>query len=99
MNGYAFRGQLTRMSPIGITPAGLRLDIAFAGTITDGPPAGRAIDGIDYLLIRPDGIAVVDARELINDGEGPATSVHATGYIVAPFPMPELAVLADPTFS
>lgn len=98
MDSYAFRAQLTRISPIGITPEGLRLDIGFAGTVTDGPLAGSTIDGVDYLLIRPDGIAVVDARELIS-GDGPATAVHAVGYIVAPFPMPELAVLADPSFA
>lgn len=99
MDNYAFRAQLTRISPIGITPEGLRLDVGFAGTVTDGPAAGCAIEGIDYLLIRPDGIAVVDARELISGDGRPATSVHADGYIVAPFQMPELAILADPSFT
>ncbi len=99
MDGYVFRAQLTRVSPIGITPDGLRLDIGFAGTISEGALAGRAIDGVDYLLIRPDGIGVVDARELISSDERPATCVHAAGYIVAPFPMPELSVLADPNFT
>lgn len=99
MDGYVFRAQLTRISPIGITPDGLRLDVGFAGTLTDGPLAGCAIEGVDYLLIRPDGIGVVDARELISSERAPATSVHAVGYIVPPFSMPELAVLADPSFS
>jgi len=99
MDSYAFRAQLTRISPVGITPDGLRLDVGFAGTISDGPLAGCTIEGIDYLLIRPDGIAVVDARELISGDHRPASSVHAVGYIVAPFPMPELPVLADPSFT
>lgn len=99
MDSYAFRAQLTRISPIGITPEGLRLDVGFAGTVTDGPAGGCTIEGIDYLLIRPDVVAVVDARELITGDGRPATSVHAVGYIVAPFEMPELAVLADPSFS
>lgn len=99
MDSYSFRGQLTRMSPVGITPDGLRIDIGFAGTISDGPLAGCALDGVDYLLIRPDGVGVVDAREIVSGPGGLATSIHAEGYIVAAFPMPELSVLADPSFS
>lgn len=38
-------------------------------------------------------------RELISgDGRSP-TAGHAVGYIVPPFAMPELAVLADPSFA
>jgi hypothetical protein len=29
MHSYTFRGQLTRIAPIGITADGLRLDVAF----------------------------------------------------------------------
>lgn len=99
MHEYGFRGRLTRLTPIGLVPDGLRLDVAFAGTITDGPLAGCAMEGIDYLLIRHDGIGVVDARELVTTDQGLATAVHATGYILPPFAMPELSVLADPAFT
>lgn len=99
MDGYGFRAQLTRISPVGLTPVGLRLDVGFAGKVSDGPLAGCAIDGIDYLLIRSDGVGVIDARELISGDGRAAVSVHAVGYIVAPFAMPELSVLADPAFS
>ena len=99
MDEYGFRGRLTRITPIGLVPEGLRLDVAFAGTITDGPLEGRPMEGIDYLLIRPDGVGVVDARELVTPDQAPGTAVHAIGYIVPPFAMPELSVLADPAFT
>lgn len=99
MDQYAFRAQLTRLSPIGITPAGLRLDVGFAGTVVKGPLAGCTIEGVDYLLIRPDGVGVVDAHELISGDDHPATALHARGYVVPPFSMPELSILADPSFS
>ncbi len=98
MDEYGFRGRLTRITAIGLVPDGLRLDVAFAGTITDGPLAGCDMEGIDYLLIRPDGTGVVDARELVTTDQGIGTGLHATGYIVPPFAMPELSVLADPAF-
>jgi hypothetical protein len=99
MDNYSFTGQFTDMKAIGITPSGLRLDVSFAGTVTEGALAGERLQGIDYLLIRPDGIAVVDARELIGSGVERQLAVVASGYIVAPFEMPPLAVLASPSFT
>lgn len=51
-----------------------------------------------YLLIRPDGIGVVDARGVFSDGDRVTAAVRTEGYIVPPFPMPALPILADPTF-
>lgn len=105
MDTYAFSAQVTRMSPVGLVAEGLRLDVGFAGSVTAGPLTGHRIEGVDYLLIRPDGIGVIDVRELITgpaDAPG-ATEVvlaaHAQGYVVPPFPMPPLADLLDPSFS
>lgn len=99
MDGYSFQAQLNRIAPVGMLPGGLRIDVGFSGTVTDGPLAGQSIDGVDYLLIRPDGVAVIDAHELINGTEGASASIHAQGYIVPPFEMPELSVLLDPSFA
>jgi len=65
MDGYSFQAQVTRIAPIGLVPGGLRSDVGFTGTLTDGPLVGSTIEGVDYLLIRHDGVAVIDARELI----------------------------------
>lgn len=99
MDAYAFTAQLTRIAPVGIVPAGLRIDVGFTGRVTDGPLAGATIEGIDYVVIRPDGVAVIDARELVTSAEGVTVALHAEGYIVAPFPMPPLAALAAPDFA
>ena len=99
MDRYAFRASLTNSAPVGLTPAGLRLDVQFAGRITEGPLTGCTIEGIDYLLLRPDGVGVIDARELVSDGSRVIAAVRAEGYVVPPFPVPELSVLADPGFA
>jgi ketosteroid isomerase-like protein len=99
MDGYSFHAQLSRISPVGLFPDGLRIDVSFAGTVTAGPLAGSPIEGIDYLTIRPDGVGVIDARELVTGPDGVAASIHAEGYIVPPFQVPELPVLASPDFT
>jgi hypothetical protein len=99
MDGYGFQGQLTRLAPVGLVSGGLRSDVGFAGTVTDGPLAGSTIEGVDYLLIRHDGVGVIDARELITTADETTVSVHAEGYIVPPFEVPDLRALADPSFS
>ncbi len=43
-------------------------------------------------------MAVIDARELISDGDRVIAVARSEGYIVPPFRMPELSVLADPGF-
>jgi hypothetical protein len=98
MDSYGFQAQVTRIAPVGLVPEGLRIDVGFAGTLTTGPLTGATIEGIDYLLIRHDGVAVIDARELVSSPDGTAISVHADGYIVPPFDMPELPALLDPAF-
>jgi hypothetical protein len=95
---YAFQAEITRIRPIGLTARGLRLDISLTGSVTEGQLTGCTIEIIDYLLIRPDGVVVIDARDTISDGDRVIAAVRAEGYIVAPFPMPELSVLADPNF-
>lgn len=99
MDRYGFQAQVNRIAPVGLVPGGLRSDVGFAGTLTDGPLAGGTIEGVDYLLIRPDGVGIIDARELITTTDGTAVSVHAEGYVVPPFAMPDLTVLLDPYFS
>ena len=98
MDRYAFRASVTGVSPVGLTPSGVRLDAQFAGRITEGPLTGCTIEGIDYLLIRPDGVGVIDARALVSDGNRVIAAVRAAGYVFPPSLVPDLAVLADPAF-
>ena len=98
MDTYAFQAQVTHIRAIGLTARGLRLDISLTGSVTEGQLTGCTVEIIDYTLIRPDGIAVIDARDMISDGDRVIAALRAEGYIVPPFPMPELSVLADPNF-
>ncbi len=98
MDTYAFQAEITRIRPIGLTARDLRLDISLAGGVTEGQLTGCTVEIICYLLIRPDGAGVIDARDMISDGDRVIAAVRAEGYIVPPFPMPELPVLADPNF-
>ena len=99
MDAYAFEARFTGVVPVGLTARGLRLDIGFAGRVTEGLLRGHLIEGVDYFLIRPDGVGVIDARERISDGARVVAAVRAEGYVVPPVPMPELSVLAEPGYS
>jgi hypothetical protein len=98
MDTYAFQAEVTHIRPIGLTARGLRIDISLTGRVTEGQLTGRAVEIIDYLLIRPDGVGVIDARDMIFDGDRVIAAIQAEGYIVPPFPLPELPILADPDF-
>ena len=97
MDGYAVEATITGMVPIGLVPEGLRMDVAVEGTMTDGPMAGGRLTGTDHLLMRPDGIGVLDVREVVHLPTGTAVSLTITGYAHPPFPMPPLDQITPDT--
>lgn len=99
MNEYRFQAQINRIAPVGLVPSGLRMNLGFAGTLASVALPNMAIEGTCYLVIRHDGIGVINAHELVIDSDGAvAVSINAGGYVVPPMPIPDLAVVADPTF-
>ena len=98
MDGYAFEGRFTNIVPVGLTPLGLRVDLDFTGTITEGPLTGATLLGTDFFLLRPDGIGQVHTRERITRGDRVAASLQFIGYVVPPIAMPALSVLLSPDF-
>lgn len=88
----------TSILPVGLVTEGLRLDVAFKGTVVEGELSGASITGVDYLLVRHDGVSVIDAHERITTPVGNIIAAHAQGYITAPFEMPPLQTLTDPDF-
>src|SRR5205814_2380607 len=86
--------------PIGLVPEGVRLDVSFQGSIVEGPLAGATLRGIDYLLLRADGVGIIDAYEVASTAAGQHLSLHAQGYLTPPagmqFPPPD--VLLSPDF-
>lgn len=98
MDGYAFEASMTRVVPIGLVPEGLRLDANYAGTITEGPLSGAAVEGLDHFLVRPDGVGVIDARQVFSGGDGRTVASAVRGYVTPPAGMPPLEEIADPAF-
>lgn len=96
---YHMEARLTTSVMIGLRPDGIRMDNGFEGHITSGELAGARVEGIDYYLIRPDGVGVIDARETIV-GQGYAVGARAVGYVLPPEGMdvPPLERLMDPDF-
>lgn len=99
MDAYAFTARLEAVTPVGLTVRGLRLDIAFRGRVTEGALAGATIEGVDYLLVRPDGVGVIDARERISDGGRALAAVRAHGFVVPPWPRPSPEAILDEGFA
>lgn len=96
---YRFEATLADMYPIGIFPEGIRFHNEFNGTVVAGPFAGAEIFGLDQFMLRPDGVGVIIAPEIVDDGET-RVGLDVRGYVVPPdgIEMPPLEVLADPSF-
>lgn len=96
---YRFEARLGDLYPVGVYPDGLRFHNQFEGTITDGPFAGGRIFGLDEFTLRPDGVGVVDAPEIIETADA-RLRVRVRGYVVPPADMefPGLEVVTSPDF-
>ena len=97
---FRYEAQFIEVVPIGAVPAGLRIDAHFAGSVIEGPLAGATVRGIDYVLIRADGVSALDVREVITTAAGGRIEVRAQGYGQgrAGAALPPLEVLQSPEF-
>jgi hypothetical protein len=96
---YRFAAQLS-FAPLGIVPEGLRMANSFEGTVTDGILEGGRVWGVDHLLVRRDGVAVIDAQKAISLGDRHVYE-HVHGYCLPPEGMdvPPLEVMVAPGFN
>jgi hypothetical protein len=96
---YRFEGTLGELYPLGVFEDGLRFHNQFEGRVVDGPFAGGRIFGLDQFTLRPDGVGVIDAPEVVEVGEH-RLSVSVRGYVVPPdgVTVPPLDVVARPGF-
>jgi hypothetical protein len=74
----SFRGKVTELINYGNTPLGRRFDAYFEGELTGGMLSGR-MRGVDYILVRPDGIAEINVRAAIVTQDGINISVLISG--------------------
>ncbi len=75
----SLRGKVTELINFGNTPLGKRYDALFEGDLSGGVISGR-MRGIDYILVRPDGIAEINVRAAIVTQDGVNISVLISGY-------------------
>ena len=97
-NGYTLEVTITDTTIYGLVPGGMRADPSWVGTVTEGLFAGGAVTGIDYILMRPDGVIVIDARMSIATPYGLPVAARIQGYWVPTVEMPPLEAMLDPDF-
>jgi hypothetical protein len=97
---YRFEAKLGEMYPIGRFDDGIRFHNHFDGRVTDGPFAGARIFGLDLFTLRPDGVGVIEAPEVIDAGTT-RVALQVRGYVVAPegLAFPGLDAVMSPDFA
>ncbi len=80
---YRFEAELLPPAPIGPISTGIRTDFEFRGELVAGELAGGRGWGSEYLLLRPDGVGMIDARDTF---EIPGGYLHAQakGFVLLP---------------
>ena len=96
---YRFQGQLADLYRVGIFAEGLRYHNDFEGTIIEGPFTGGRLFGLDQFMVRPDGVGVIIAHEIV-EHDDVKVWIDLRGYVVPPEDAPSipLEALLDPTF-
>ncbi|MGD2130655.1 MAG: DUF3237 family protein [Lysobacterales bacterium] len=96
---FRFSAQLD-IIPIGLTPEGLRMANSYEGTVSEGDFAGAHLTGTDNLLLRRDGVCVIDAHTLLTQAGGVNVYEHVHGYCLPPenLEIPSLDIVAQPRF-
>jgi len=89
--------QLTGQNRVGLVPEGLRIDSYSTGVFTDGLLAGATYDGIDYVLIRHDGVAVLYGRYYAVVPDGATVAFTLRGFMGEPTPG-LLEAMLDPAY-
>lgn len=75
----SYKARITDFIHYGDTPLGKRYDAYFEGNLTGQKLSGK-MHGIDYILIRSDGIAELNVRAVIVTDDKVNISVQISGY-------------------
>lgn len=67
---------------IGAVPEGRRVNLPFTGEI-NGPSINGKIEGTNYVLLRPDGVAVLHVHAVVTTAGGDPVSVEVRGMSTA----------------
>jgi len=79
-----YEAKLKLLAPleIGSVPEGRRLNVPFTGDIS-GPIIHGKIEGIDYVLVRPDGVGLRHVHAVLTTDGGDLISVEVSGFSTA----------------
>lgn len=95
---YRFEADL-EVTPVGLTPEGIRMTVEYDGWITTGMLEGARVWGSDPLLMRVDGVGIIDTAKTISNGETTLYEhVHAYCMPPAGLEVPPPEVVLDPSF-
>ncbi|MBM4447539.1 MAG: DUF3237 domain-containing protein [Chloroflexi bacterium] len=64
---------------IGFVPEGWRINFAFTGDVS-GPKISGKLDGVDYLLIRPDRVGLLHVHGVITTDGGDRISIEVSAF-------------------
>ena len=64
---------------IGPVPEGMRIDSHYSGHLSGLSIHGK-VDGVDYVLLRPDGVLVLHVHAVITTDGGDRISVEGSGF-------------------
>ncbi len=73
-------GTVTDVILYGETPHGIRVDVSFEGLLSG--MINGAMQGVDYSLVRSDGVVEIDVRASILTDDGAAISAQISGNMV-----------------
>jgi hypothetical protein len=96
---FRFEAQLN-VVPVGLTPEGLRMANSYEGRVTAGRLRGARVWGTDHLLLRSDGVCVIDAQTMLSQDGSRHVYEHVYGYCLPPegLQIPPLQTLVEPGF-
>ncbi len=74
------KARVTSLVDYGSTAFGLRFDVGFEGQLS-GETINGKMQGVDYFLMRPDGVGHIDVRAAIHTDDGAKIAVTITGFM------------------
>ena len=64
---------------IGLVPEGRRINFPFAGNVS-GPKISGTLDGVDYVLIRPDDVGLMHVHGVISTHGGDRIAIEVSAF-------------------
>jgi hypothetical protein len=76
---YEEKLKLLPPTDIGLVPEGRRVDVPFSGDAT-GPSIRGKVEGVDYVLFRPDGVILLHVHAVLTMDGGDRVSIEVSGF-------------------